>query len=73
MVFSRRGDLYFTDPPCGLPLGHEDPAFTANGFGGVYRIRRETIIAAKAGQLVADDPELLERGGNPNPNPCRDA
>lgn len=62
MVFSKRGDLYFSDPPYGLPLGENDPAFAIRGFGGVYRIRREAIESARASEGVAADPELVENG-----------
>jgi gluconolactonase len=36
-VFKWNGDLYFTDPPYGLPRGNRDPAKEL-GFSGVYRI-----------------------------------
>ncbi|CAM9103020.1 unnamed protein product [Scytosiphon promiscuus] len=61
LAISKRGDLYFTDPPWGLPKRHEDPGFTAHGFGGVYRVRRENIEAARAGESqAAAEPELLD-------------
>ncbi|CAM9116579.1 unnamed protein product, partial [Hapterophycus canaliculatus] len=61
LAFSKRGDLYFTDPPYGLPERQEDPGFTAHGFGGVYRVKREHIEAARAGESQASaEPELLD-------------
>lgn len=36
LVFHSSGDLYFTDPPYGLPKQAEDPGFEI-GFCGVYR------------------------------------
>jgi len=36
-VFKSNGDLYFTDPPYGLPKGWDDPAREL-GFCGVYRL-----------------------------------
>lgn len=71
LAFSKRGDLYFTDPPYGLPLRHEDPEFQAHGFGGVYLVRKEAIEAARAAEggvgcasktAAAPEPELVESG-----------
>jgi gluconolactonase len=49
LVYSSRGDLYFTDPPYGLRGGHDDPAKEL-AFSGVYRL-------SPSGELT-----LLERG-----------
>ncbi len=38
MIFHSSGDLYFTDPPYGLPKRYEDPARELD-WCGVYRIR----------------------------------
>lgn len=37
LVYSRAGDLYFTDPPFGLPGTFDDPAKELD-FSGVYRL-----------------------------------
>jgi gluconolactonase len=37
LVYKSNGDLYFTDPPYGLPKGAEDSAKELN-FSGVYRV-----------------------------------
>ncbi|GIW84575.1 MAG: gluconolactonase [Gemmataceae bacterium] len=37
LVFARNGDLYFTDPPYGLPQGVKDPAKELD-FQGVFRL-----------------------------------
>lgn len=37
LVFNSRGDLYFTDPPYGLPRGVDDPGKELD-FSGVYRL-----------------------------------
>jgi gluconolactonase len=37
LVYSSRGDLYFTDPPYGLRGLHEDPAKEL-AFSGIYRL-----------------------------------
>ncbi len=37
LVYARNGDLYFTDPPYGLPKGVNDPAKELD-FQGVYRL-----------------------------------
>jgi gluconolactonase len=39
-VFHSRGDLYFTDPPYGLPGLNSDPAKELD-FNGVYLLRKE--------------------------------
>jgi gluconolactonase len=39
-VFKSNGDLYFTDPPYGLPRGYEDPGREL-GFCGVYRLSKD--------------------------------
>ncbi len=39
-VFKSNGDLYFTDPPYGLPKGWDDPARELS-FCGVYRVTPE--------------------------------
>ncbi|CAN0406639.1 unnamed protein product, partial [Hapterophycus canaliculatus] len=63
LAFSKRGDLYFTDPPWGLLKPHENPSLMTHGFGGIYRVRREDIEAARAGESkAAAEPELLETG-----------
>eukprot|EP00752_Nemacystus_decipiens_P007272 g6509.t1 len=68
LAFSKRGDLYFTDPPYGLPLRQENPEFQVHGFGGVYIVRKEAMEAAraatgKAGGVprAAAEPELVEK------------
>jgi gluconolactonase len=38
LVFAKNGDLYFTDPPYGLPKQTEDPAKELD-FQGVYRLK----------------------------------
>lgn len=49
LVFDKSGNLYFTDPPYGLPKG----VVSEIGFNGVY-------FYSKAGQLIAVD-KTLER------------
>lgn len=38
LVIASNGDIYFTDPPYGLPKGMDDPAKELD-FQGVYRLR----------------------------------
>lgn len=38
LVIASNGDIYFTDPPYGLPKGTEDPAKELD-FQGVYKLR----------------------------------
>ena len=40
MVFKSNGDLYFTDPPYGLPKNYDDPRRELD-FCGVYRLSRD--------------------------------
>jgi gluconolactonase len=48
LVCRRNGDLYFTDPPYGLPKGNEDPAKELL-FSGVYLVRKpgEVVLLTK--------------------------
>jgi gluconolactonase len=40
LVFASNGDLYFTDPPFGLPKAFDDPRKELN-WSGVYRLARD--------------------------------
>jgi len=40
LVYHSNGDLYFTDPPYGLPKGMEDPG-REQAFCGVYRLGKD--------------------------------
>jgi gluconolactonase len=40
LIFRSNGDLYFTDPPFGLPGSFDDPAKEL-AFQGVYRLRKD--------------------------------
>lgn len=42
-VYARNGDLYFTDPPFGLPGTFDDPQRELP-FSGVYRLRRDGTL-----------------------------
>ena len=48
-VYARNGDLYFTDPPFGLPRAFEDPARELP-HSGVYRLRADGEL-----ELLIDD------------------
>jgi gluconolactonase len=52
LVFRKNGDLYFTDPPFGLPRAFEDPARELP-FQGVYRLTPEGALTAVATDLPA--------------------
>ncbi len=54
-VFKSNGDLYFTDPPYGLPKGAEDPRRELD-FCGVYRLARD-------GQLTLLNKEMTRPNG----------
>jgi gluconolactonase len=55
LVFKSNGDLYFTDPPFGLPKAFDDPARELD-FCGVYRL-------SKNGQLTLLTKEALAPNG----------
>lgn len=63
MAFSKRGDLYFTDPPHGLQQMLDDPEYL--GWSGVYRIAKEALEAAQADATVVPEPELMADGAIP--------
>jgi gluconolactonase len=42
-IFSSKGDLYFTDPPYGLPRLNNDPAKELD-FNGVYRVSKDGTV-----------------------------
>jgi gluconolactonase len=52
LVFSSRGDLYFTDPPFGLPHTFDDPA-KEQPFQGVYRLARDGALTLLTSELRA--------------------
>lgn len=52
LVYDRDGNLYFTDPPYGLPGTFDDPTKELP-FQGVYRVSREGKISLVAKDLVA--------------------
>jgi len=44
LVYKSNGDLYFTDPPFGLPMGMDDPGKELP-FQGVYRLSKDGKLA----------------------------
>jgi gluconolactonase len=52
LVFRSNGDLYFTDPPFGLPRTFEDPAKELP-FQGVYRLRPDGTLDLLTRELSA--------------------
>jgi gluconolactonase len=52
LVFKSNGDLYFTDPPFGLPGTFEDLAKELP-FQGVYRVTRRGVLTALVKNLKA--------------------
>ncbi len=49
-VYMSNGDLYFTDPPYGLPRGWDDPRRELD-FCGVYRLSRDGELTLLTDQL----------------------
>jgi gluconolactonase len=52
LVFKSNGDLYFTDPPFGLPRTFDDPAKELP-FQGVYRLNHEGRLTLLTKELSA--------------------
>jgi gluconolactonase len=52
LVFRSNGDLYFTDPPFGLPGAFDDPGKELT-FQGVYRLTPDGTLTAVATSLTA--------------------
>jgi gluconolactonase len=52
LVFKSNGDLYFTDPPFGLPRSFDDPAKEVP-FQGVYRLARDGSLTVLTRELSA--------------------
>jgi gluconolactonase len=52
LVFKSNGDLYFTDPPFGLPHSFDDPAKEVP-FQGVYRRAPDGTLTLLTGELRA--------------------
>ena len=50
LVFRSNGDLYFTDPPFGLPNSYRDPAKELP-FQGVYRLGRDGRLTLLTSEL----------------------
>jgi gluconolactonase len=51
LVFKSNGDLYFTDPPYGLPNGPDDPAREL-AFCGVYRVATDGTVTLLTDQMT---------------------
>ena len=51
LVFKSNGDLYFTDPPFGLPKAFDDPAKAA--IQGVYRLGRDGTVTLLINDIKA--------------------
>ncbi len=52
LVYRSNGDLYFTDPPYGLPGTFEDPA-KETPFQGVYRVTPAGVVSLVARDIEA--------------------
>jgi gluconolactonase len=52
LVYRSNGDLYFTDPPFGLPRTFDDPAKELP-FQGIYRLRRDRTLTLLSQELSA--------------------
>ena len=50
LVYKSNGDLYFTDPPFGLPRTYDDPA-KETSFQGVYRLGRDGALTVLTKEL----------------------
>ena len=52
LVFRSNGDLYFTDPPFGLPKSYDDPGKELS-HQGVYRLARDGSVTLLTSELSA--------------------
>lgn len=52
VVFKLNGDMYFTDPPFGLPKAFDDPAKEL-AFSGVYRLSVDSTLTLLASEIKA--------------------
>ncbi len=52
LIFKSNGDLYFTDPPFGLPMAFDDPNKELP-FSGVYRLTRDGNLTLLTKELKA--------------------
>lgn len=57
LVFKSDGDLYFTDPPFGLPKVFDDPA-KETPYSGVYRVAKDGKITALNSVSKIEGPEM---------------
>jgi gluconolactonase len=63
LVYNSEGDLYFTDPPFGLPLTFEDPARELD-FSGVYRLSSDGELTLLIDDLKAPNGVALSPDEN---------
>ena len=61
-VLAPNGDLFFTDPPFGLPQAFDDPA-KEQGWSGVYRLRASGALELLTGDLRAPNGIALAPDG----------
>jgi gluconolactonase len=52
VIFKSNGDIYFTDPPFGLPGTYDDPAREVD-FCGVYRVTRDGNVTLLTKEVQA--------------------
>lgn len=62
VIVAPNGDLYFTDPPFGLPKQFEDPGREL-GFNGVYRLARNGSLTLLTRDLSAPNGLALSPSG----------
>jgi len=62
LVFAANGDLYFTDPPFGLPKGFEDPQREL-AWSGVYRLTPGGRLTLLTRELKAPNGIVLSPSG----------
>jgi gluconolactonase len=62
-VFSSAGDLYFTDPPYGLPGQFDDPGRDLD-FSGVYRLSRDGALTLLSREIGGPNGIALSPAGD---------
>ncbi|RNL77840.1 SMP-30/gluconolactonase/LRE family protein [Sinomicrobium pectinilyticum] len=51
-VYSSNGDLFFTDPPYGLPMQNDKDPAKEIGFNGVYKVRPNGEVVLLTGNIT---------------------
>jgi gluconolactonase len=62
-VYNHTGDLYFTDPPYGLPMQSDNDPSKETAFNGVYKLNKDGRVTAIASSLSRPNGLAMFPGG----------